>query len=242
MDETKKLYERIQREFAALVKENQFALKEIRIRSKGLTPKEAIGITKRQDYPILTGGEIMLQAECEGCLGQAFTSAPADFTGSLEEIMALDIVENPHNRGIYIATMNGVLRYLGKTENTVHCKDDGPVDCAKQIGEKIKKDHKGKRIALVGYQPSIMEALAVDVPLRVLDLNSENVGEVRFGVVVEHGIRDFEAVVVLCTGSVLCNGTLTPYLNLKKPVLFFGTTIAGTATLLGLNRICPKST
>ena len=46
------------------------------------------------------------------------------------------------------------------------------------------------------------------------------------------------ADIVLCTGSTVCNGTLVDYMDLGKPTYFFGTSLAGTAELLGLKRLC----
>ena len=60
----------------------------------------------------------------------------------------------------------------------------------------------------------------------------------------EHGVDDFDEVVVnwsdlvLCTGSTLSNGTITNFLDLEKEVLFFGTTLAGAAEMLGCKRMC----
>lgn len=243
----KEFYEELQKRFEKEVEENNVKLKEVKIKSKGLTPEEAIGITSRKDYPILNGSEIMLQADCEGCIGQAFTSSPADYIGSIEDVMNLDINKDDYNKGLYISTMNSVMSYLGKTTNTIHCRNEEPEKCSKEIAEIMVREHKGKKIALIGYQPSIFEALSDKFELRVLDLNPENVGKVKFGVKVEHGINDFDEVVkdwadlVLCTGSCLCNGTITNFLDLDKPVLYFGTTIAAAADLFGFKRICPRS-
>ena len=52
----------IQDYFRNLVAENDLDGSEISVMSSALTPEEAIGITKRKDYPILDGHEIMLQA------------------------------------------------------------------------------------------------------------------------------------------------------------------------------------
>ena len=55
---------------------------------------------------------------------------------------------------------------------------------------------------------------------------------------------DYDSVVhgganlILCTGSTVCNGTIVNYLGLDTEVLFFGTTLAGTAVLMGLKRLC----
>lgn len=83
-----------------------------------------------------------------------------------------------------------------------------------------------------------------DFDVRVLDLNPENVGEVRYGVVVEDGkethteIVTDDADLILCTGSTVCTGTIVDYIGLDKKVVFFGTTLSGAAKLMGLERVC----
>jgi uncharacterized protein (DUF4213/DUF364 family) len=241
---SKKIYEEIKAGFEKIVNEHKLDCHEISISSQGLSPEEAIGNTKRKDYPILTGKEVMLQAEYRGFHGQSFTDSPATFSGSLAEVLAMDMVNDPHARGIYFAAMNAVMKSLGLIEHTIHCKTEEPVECAKHCLAEFKAKHQGKKIVLVGYQPSLFEALAADFELRVLDLNPANVGKNCFGVVVEHGINDYQAAIdwadlVFCTGSVFCNGTMDLYLDIKKPVIFFGITASGAAHILGLERFCP---
>lgn len=140
--------------------------------------------------------------------------------------------------------MNAVMAKLGLVEHAVHCRTEEPENCAREILEIVKRDYKDKKIALIGYQPSILEALSKDFTVRVLDLNPKNVGQIRYGIEVEHGIDDYKEVVldwadvVLCTGSTLCNGTIVQYFDIGKKVIFFGITVAGAAKLLGLNRLC----
>jgi uncharacterized protein (DUF4213/DUF364 family) len=243
----KALMETLKQKFQLLVDDNHLAMEEVHISSKSLTPEEAIGITGRKDFPILTGKEVMLQAEYQGAKGQAFTDAPSVFQGSLREILDLDLSKSLYNRGLFIATMNAVMAKLGMIDHTVHCRTEEPENCAKEIYQMFQEKYLNRKIALVGYQPSMLEALSKDFTVRVLDLNPQNVGQIRYGVKVEHGINDYEEVVldwadvVFCTGSTLCNGTIVNFLNLEKEVVFFGITVAGAAKLLNLPRICPCS-
>jgi uncharacterized protein (DUF4213/DUF364 family) len=109
----------------------------------------------------------------------------------------------------------------------------------------VRKHYSGKNIALIGYQPSILEALSKEFTVRVLDLSPKNVGQVRYGVKVEDGINDFNEVVhqwadvLFCTGSTLCNGTIVNFIDIGKDVVFFGITVAGAAHLMGWPRLCP---
>jgi len=206
-----------------------------------------IGNTRRKDYPILTGREVMLQAEYKGAFGQSFTDAPSEFSGTLNEIVELDLSKDSHNRGLFIAALNAVMAKLGLIGHTIHCRTEDPEKCALEFADYIRENYKDKKVALVGYQPSILESLSKEFTVRVLDLNPKNVGQIRCGVKVEHGVNDYKEVVlnwadvVLCTGSTLCNGTIVNFIDIGKDVLFFGITAAGATELLGLKRLCPLS-
>ena len=112
------------------------------------------------------------------------------------------------------------------------------------MAEYIKAHYGQPKIALVGYQPAMLEKLSSEFELRVLDLNPENIGKDRYGIRVEHGMDDYQSVVldwaelVLCTGSTLSNGSIVNFIDIGTPVVFFGITIAGTAEILGLERVC----
>lgn len=56
------------------------------VSARALTPEEAIGTPERSDFPILKGKESMMEARFRGNRGQAFTSMPGDFRGTLEEV------------------------------------------------------------------------------------------------------------------------------------------------------------
>ncbi|MEG1430029.1 MAG: DUF364 domain-containing protein [Oscillospiraceae bacterium] len=238
------LFRTLREAFQTIAAQHQLQAEQVHIQSRTLSPEEAIGITVRKDFPILTGKEQMLQAEFMGSRGQAFTDAPAVFHGTLADALALDLMGDSHARGLFIATLNAVMCHLGLAEHTVHCKNGQPEDCALQAVAWVREHYGAPRIALVGYQPALLERLSEAFPLRVLDLNPDNVGQVRYGVTVEHGIDALREVVydwaelVLCTGSTLCNGTIVNYLGLDKDVVFFGTTASGTAPILGLKRMC----
>ncbi|MFA7119535.1 MAG: DUF364 domain-containing protein [Sphaerochaetaceae bacterium] len=236
-------YKTLHDRFASLVKEHKLDTRSIEIHARALTPEEAIGNPGRTDYPIMTGKEQMLQASCNGALGQVFSDAPSCFTGTVADILDMDIITDGHARGLFIATMNAVMRSLSLIEGTVHCKDDGPSRCARQMAKQLQETYGNPRVLQIGFQPALVETLGSLFPLRVLDLNPETVGTLRCGIRIEDGIRDRTdalrwADMVLCTGSTLANGTIVNYLNIGKEVIFFGTTLAGAAKLMGLRRWC----
>ena len=238
------IYDKLKTELSKILEENGLSKESIIINSKTLTAEEAIGITERKDFPILTGKEIMLEAEFRGAIGQAFTSSPTVFKGTLEEIVNLDLETDDHAKGLFIASLNAIMKYLKLTDRTIHCRNDGPELCGKKFKEHLKEEYADAKIALIGYQPSILENLSKDFNVRILDLSPENIGKEKFGIKVEHGIDDYNEVVldwadlVLCTGSTIANGSIVHFLDLDKPVIFYGTTIAGPADILGLQRLC----
>ena len=119
------LYETLRQSFRSILEQEGLSADDIAIAARGLTPQEAIGNTQRKDFPILTGKEVMLMATFRGAKGQAFTDAPAQFSGPLSQLLEGDLDGDPHARGLFIAALNAVMKYLEKADNTVHCKDGG---------------------------------------------------------------------------------------------------------------------
>ena len=239
-------YGALQERFSEVLAVEGLSGEKVSVTCRALSPEEAIGRPKRRDFPILAGKDVMIQAQFRDAKGQAFTDAPSDFEGTLDEVVAMDIVHDSHSRSLFIAVLNAVMGYLGRCCGTVHCRTEGPELCAGDMKAYLLAHYpKDVRIALIGYQPALLEMLhSSGFSVRVLDLNPANIGQVRCGVTVEDGKKDYDEVVhhfaelVLCTGSTVCNGTIVDYLELEKEVLFFGTTISGTAPLMGLKRVC----
>ena len=89
--------------------------------SRPLNVPEAIGETGREDFPIIRGKEVLMQAVYRGAVGQAFTAAKGGFRDSLGDVLEMPL-SGSFERAVLIATMNAVLRYMGKIEHTVHCR------------------------------------------------------------------------------------------------------------------------
>lgn len=240
----KDLYAKIVAQFLALPGIENELSENVTIRARALTPEEAIGVTERKDYPILTGKDVMIEAQYKGSLGQAFTDAPASYSGTLRDILSLSFETDVHARGLLIAAINAVLGHMGLCDRMVHCRNDGPKRCGKDVADYVSAQYGDPRLLLVGYQPSMLQNLSARLShMRVLDLNPDNIGETCCGILVEDGAEDREAAMdwaelILCTGSTVCNGTLGDYLDTGKPTLFYGTTLAGVAMLLHLPRLC----
>ena len=139
--------------------------------------------------------------------------------------------------------MNAVMAYLGLIHHTVHCRDEEPEECAANIIPFIRENYGNPKIAMIGYQPAILEALSKHYALRVLDLDPDRIGSKINGVMVEDGESAMREVLDWCqlivsTGSTLSNGTISNFLNTGREIVFYGTTIAGAAHLMGWKRYC----
>ncbi|CVK17985.1 Rossmann-like domain-containing protein [Sporomusa sphaeroides] len=228
------------RQLAATYKWNENEKVHI-VSAHDLTPAEAIGKPDRDDYPLLTGKEVMMEARFRGSAGQAFTDRPGRFEGTFGEVLQLPLDTN-FRRAVFVATLNAVLRNLQQIKATVHCKDSEPALCAQKLPSYIQLRYGQPKIAFIGLQPGLIQALkSAGFDMRVTDLNPDNIGQIRCGVQIEDAARNVEHVrwadIVLATGSVLVNDTYQE-LQQGKPVIYYGVTAAGLAKLFDLPRIC----
>ena len=235
------MYEQLRNKFRTIVDEHNWSAEEITVTAQTLSPEEAIGNPEEDDYPILKGRERIMEAQFRGARGHAFTDMFGNYRGTINEIIGMEM-KNNFRRAVFVSTLNAVLRYLGMVEGTVHCKDRAPQECSKILVEKIRSEFGNPKILLVGFQPRMAEALARGFALRITDLDEANIGTKKFGVMiqspqeVQRNIEWCDLMVV--TGSTAVNNTMKEFIG-KKPVIFYGVTVAGAAHLLGLNRFCP---
>jgi len=234
-------YNDIKERFFNLIKEKDLMSSKVEVVSaRTLTPQEVIGKPERGDFPLLKGKEVMLQADFKGSLGQAFTDMPGNYSGSLREILAMPL-DNNFKRAVFIATLNAVLRHLNYISKTVHCKDKEPGECAAHLVDYIKGRFGQPRIAFIGMQPEMVEALSTHFKIRVADLDPDNIGRKKCGVIIEDISLTKEilswADLIVATGTTVVNNTL-PSLLIKKPIIFYGVTIAGVAYLKGYEQYC----
>lgn len=211
------------------------------VSARTLTPQEAIGTPDRDDYPLLKGKEVMVEAVFREAKGHAFTDMPGQFEGTLRDIIGLPLTGN-FQRAVFIASLNAVMRALGLVEGSVHCRDKEPADCARRLVETVNERFGRPRIAFVGFQPAMIEQLSSSFPIRVLDLDEDNIGKKKFNLVVEGPEAKEEVLswgdVILATGSTCVNGTITKFIG-GKPVIFYGVSVAGVAKACGFERYCP---
>ncbi|WP_029914019.1 Rossmann-like domain-containing protein [Pelobacter seleniigenes] len=244
------MFHQLKSSFTEIARENGLLESDINITAKKLSTVEAIGETERRDFPLLQGKESLIQAEFKGALGQSFTDMPMNFTGKISAILNLELRHNGE-RALFIATLNAVMRYLGKADRTVHCKNQEPELCAREIAAKVLEQHgSGVRVGIIGFQPAIIDnfcQLLGPEKVRVTDLDQDNIGKEKYGVQIWDGASRGEEIfqacdVLLATGSTIVNNSLPQLLShaetYHKPLYFFGTTIAAAAALLNLNRLC----
>jgi hypothetical protein len=203
-----------------------------------LTAADALGSPDDLDYPILKGKEAIVEATFREAKGHAFSDEYGNSAHVLRNLLER-FPQTNRERAEFVATLNAVYRHLGLCDRTIHCRDNEPRDCAKELATRIGE---GMQVLLVGYQPRMLEWLAKGNPMRVLDLDPDNIGTTQSGVVIEGPEKTEEAIdwchVILATGSSLVNGTLPCFLHTGKPAIFYGVTIAAAAKILHLDRYC----
>lgn len=234
------IYKKLQEYFVRVIKENNLDAEEITIRARALTPEEAIGNPEDKDYPLITGRERMMQAEFRNIRGQAYTDMYGNYSGKLIDIAQMKL-ENNFRRAVFVASLNAIMRYHGQVNKTVHCKDDEPRECALKLAEYVKEHYGHPRIAMIGLQPRILEALSKNYEIKATDMDTANIGKEKYGVVIQNPDKTKEHLdwcdIVVSTGSTINNTTITDFL-IQKPVIFYGVTITGAAKLLGLEQFC----
>lgn len=238
-----KLYDVLKKRAHAIWEAEGLLDKPVTVRARALSPEEAIGNPEANDFPIQKGKERLMQATFGEGLGQAFTDLYGNFEGTLSQILEMPL-ENNYRRGIFVSTLNAVLSHLGLVQGTIHCRDEEPKTCADDLAAYIKSRYGQVKIGQVGFQPRMVERISTEFPVRLLDLDPDNIGVRKFDVLVEGPEATKEVMdwadLLLVTGTTLVNDTVDPFLD-HRQVLFYGTTIAGAAYLMEWDRFCACS-
>jgi len=176
-----------------IVTENRLEDTQVTVLVKTLTPEEAIGEPGRRDYPIVQGKERMVEATVLGTRAHAFTDSPGEFIGNLGEILTKSLSSNKE-RAIYVSTLNAVLKHLNLVERTIHCRDEDPERCAKEIAAHVLERWGKVTVGLIGMNPAIAELtrglrVGSDFPApNATDLSNEMV-RLRVNLTPEEGER-----------------------------------------------------
>jgi uncharacterized protein (DUF4213/DUF364 family) len=245
------LLQKAKERFIALVDDHKLRSEAVRVDIGSLTPEQAIGNPGRQDFALLGGKEVMIEAKFKECFGQAFTNQPQNFSGQLDDVLNLSL-DTTNNRAIFIATLNAVCSYLGIIGNVRHCRNQEPEDCGKEVSSELMSRYGKVKIGMIGYQPAMLENLVrtFDVEhVRCSDLDPVNIGANKFGITIYNGSTENKSLIEWCdlllaTGSICVNGTFNDLygdtISQNKDFLMFGVTGAGIAALLGVDIICPS--
>ncbi len=232
------LFETLKADFKDKVLSRNLMDEPINITCKVLSARQAIGTPDHDDYPIIKGREVMIEAEFAQSRGQAFTDEYENNTYRIRDLLSMDLSTN-RQRASFVAGLNAVYRHLGLVDKTIHCRDNEPVQCAKALSDIFEK---GARILLIGHQPRFLEALASFCRVRAIDLDADNVGKTFSGVAIEPETHTREAMdwcdSIFATGSTLVNHTIPTFIHSGKPAVFYGVTIAAPARILGLKTFC----
>jgi uncharacterized protein (DUF4213/DUF364 family) len=238
MTEIQMLFERLREALKEQAVRHGFMQEQVSIRVRPMTPEEAIGRPDDRDYPIVKGREWIMEASFKTAKGHAFSDEVGDSTCTIKGLVER-VPETTRERAEFIAALNAVYRHLGLCDRTVHCRDNEPRDCAQGLAARIDE---GLKVLLVGFQPRMLEFLSGRNPLRVVDLDPDNIGATKFGAVISDPARTREEIewcdVILATGSTIVNGTLPDFLETGKHVILYGVTISAAAEILGLDRYC----
>ena len=233
----------VRRKAVALWEKHELLREPIAVKARTLTVHEAIGDPEGNDFPLQKGKERLMEAEFRGAKGQAFTDRFGDFTGTLSDVATMPL-ENNFRRAVFVASVNATVRGLGLCDRTIHCRDKEPGECAAQFREHLRERYGKVRITQVGFQPKIIEALGEAFELKVLDLDPDNIGTTQYQAAILGPESRDEALawadLLVVTGSTLANDTIGDFL-VDRPVIFYGTTVAGAAALMGWERFCAKA-
>lgn len=236
------VYEQIKEKFARICREHDLMEQRVKVRARVLSVEEAIGNPEADDFPLQQGKERLIQADFLGSSGQAFTDRYGDYEGSLRDIADMPLANN-FRRAVFVATLNAVMRHLNLTGRTIHCRDKEPAECAAELAAFIEKGYGHVKITQIGFQPAMVEALNRKFPYRILDLDPDNIGSEKRSARIEGPEATADAGnwadLLLVTGTTIVNGTIEQFLK-DKPVLFYGTTIAGAADLMNWRRFCAR--
>jgi len=236
--------------FARIIDSEKWHNMTFTVTAKTLTAEEAIGNPERRDFPIVEGKETVIEATIMEAKAHVFTDTPVTYSGGLDDILNRSL-DNNGSRALYVGALNAALKYLGIISTTLHCRDEEPEQCARDLASYIQTTYGTITTGLIGLNPAIADGLIAHFGpdrVRITDLNLQNVGKSRNGVTIWDGrdrtddlVRESDLVVL--TGTTIVNGTFDLIWSLikhySKKHLIFGVTAGGFCHLEGFARFCP---
>lgn len=196
-------------------------------------------------------GRTRLEGSFLGHHGMSYSFNPFQFEGTVKELLSMDL-EEAADRAVFVAALNAVCGYIHPDIRTVHCSEEGSFVCTEKLVQQLRDTGYGCP-GLIGFQPSFLKALSSDYGnSNIACVDHDDIDEaVRRSADVdlldEMHLQQLIAWsdVLVVTGATLVSGTLPHILEWAelsgKPVLFYGTSIAGAAYLMDLPRFCPEA-
>jgi len=243
------ILEQLRLAFRQFCKREKIGLSET-INIEPLTPADLYENENHSELPLLQGKEHLIQASYGRFQGQVFTPEPCAWEGSIQEVLDSDM-SDMKNRSLLFAIVNAVVRSKLDMQCTEDCQGRGPVYCAPEIASRMEVWFGLKKYALIGFQPLVIQNLIESFGaknIKVLEIAGFTSEDTYNGVEILHGLENLETIVEWCdvgisSGITLVDDTIdtiwNAYNDTRKPIIFFGTTVSGTAALTGLQWICP---
>ena len=239
------LYQQIISSFLELPGVGELLQEPVRV-VPDVTPEHTL-LPENDPPGLVSKPEYRVTAFFRDSAGEAYTECPQAFEGTLREALDLPVSERGIS-GAALAAINAVMHDLDLCPGAFPDDEQAHARYAdalfRHVSERFGKDH----IVLVGYDGYIVKKFVEEgMDFWTLDRNPDNITKNRFEhVIVNSGKYNREACfawgkVILLTGSSLCNGTAVQYLDQGVPILFYGITCAGAATLLGLDWFPPAT-
>jgi hypothetical protein len=101
------------------IKNHHLSGKNVNVRCRVLSSKEAIGSPEHDDYPLIKGREVMVEAVFEGTVGQAFTDEFEQTIYQVGDLLEIELDTN-RRRASFIAALNVIFRHLGRCDNWIY--------------------------------------------------------------------------------------------------------------------------
>ncbi len=152
------VYEELREALRKIIQTHNLSGQNIRVRCKALSAAEAIGKPEHDDYPIIKGREVMVEADFKGAKGQAFTDEFENADYVVGDLLTIALNSNKR-RASFISGLNAVFRYLELCDKTVHCKDAEPKICANHLPEVLGPRQNVFARRLSAFLPSTCIAL-----------------------------------------------------------------------------------
>jgi len=200
-----------------------------------------------EEYPIVRGKEVIMECRFRDSKAHVFTPMPYEGKVSIKEVLNFSLRTIPE-RSVFYCALNAVMRHFGLVKGTIHCRNNTPEICGKDLLQEILSFYGDVPTLLIGYQPGFVEALAHNLSeLYVTDMNPVNIGKKVGKVVILDHVLNEELIksvdLVIATGSSIINSTFWSILDwinkYRKEFIVYGVTVAGVAEILKLRRHCP---